>query len=190
MTRFLISIAALVMLTSAAANAADFTVSKVKGGYYVVLIEGDIVVGDDVKFDKLTRKIPSGNAMIGLISDGGSLGAGLNIGITIRSKRFVTLVSENTKCLSVCAFAWLAGVERFVTKDSYVGFHGAFKFENDKAEVSGAGNAVVGAYLARLGFSYDAIYMLTKTKPDDMLWMTGELAQKLGIKATILKSNS
>jgi hypothetical protein len=49
--------------------------------------------------------------------------------------------------------------------------------------VTAGGNAVVGAYLARLGFSYDAIYTLTKTKPDDMLWMTGEL----GIRATLLK---
>jgi hypothetical protein len=187
MTRFLISIAALVMLTSAAANAADITVSKVKSGGYAVLIDGDIEVGDDEKFNRLTRKIPPGGAMVGLISEGGSLAAGLNIGLTIRDKRFSTLILENTHCLSVCAFAWLAGVERFVTATSYVGFHGAFKLENDKAETSAGGNAVVGAYLARLGFSYDAIYTLTKTKPDDMLWMTGELAQKLGIKATLLK---
>jgi hypothetical protein len=186
MLKLLIAVAALAAAISVA-NAAEITVSKIKNGQYAVLIEGDIEIGDDQKFNRLTSKIPPGGAMVGLISDGGSLPAGLNIGLTIRNKRFETLVLEKTKCLSVCAFVWLAGVERFVTSESYVGFHGVYRMENDQATVSGAGNAVAGAYLARLGFSYDAIYMLTKTKPDDMLWMTGELAQKLGIKATLLK---
>jgi hypothetical protein len=186
----LLTAVAVLVTTISVANAAEITVSKVKNNQYAVLIEGDIEIGDDQKFDRLTRKILPGGAMVGLISDGGSLPAGLNIGLTIRNKRFDTLVLEKTKCLSVCALAWLAGVERFVTAESYIGFHGAYRIENDQATVSGAGNAVVGAYLARLGFSYDAIYTLTKTKPDDMLWMTGELAQKLGIKAAVLKSNS
>jgi hypothetical protein len=44
------------------------------------------------------------------------------------------------------------------------------------------GAAVVGAYLAEMGLNEDAIFQLTAYKPNgDLLWLTVEVAKKLGI---------
>jgi hypothetical protein len=61
-----------------------------------------------------------------------------------------------------------------------IGFHSAYR--GDTGQVSGGANALVGAYLSRLGFSTSAIYYMTKTDPGSMEWLTLEKARELGIK--------
>ena len=183
MKTLLASVAMLLALT-ATSTAAEIFAKKVKG-LYVVVVKGDIEKDDDDVFKAVTSKLPSGNTLVAFNSDGGSVVAGLNIGLMIRAKRFATFVPADALCASVCGLAWLAGAPRLVTSESRVGFHGAYNSETKQA--TSGGNALAGAYLARLGFSYDAIYTLTTTKPDEMLWMTATLANKLGIKHTVLK---
>jgi hypothetical protein len=100
------------------------------------------------------------------------------IGQTIRNNGFSTHVGADVVCASGCAFIWIAGVPRYVGENAHLGFHGAFDYNK---KTTSDGNAVLGAYLSGLGFSYGTIARLTAPSPDDMLWMTTELSTELGI---------
>ena len=58
-----------------------------------------------------------------------------------------------------------------------------------KGEVSSDGNAVVGAYLNRLGFGYRAIHYFTQTAPNSMEILTEDKAADIGLKVMFYKSN-
>src|SRR5215211_9432284 len=92
--------------------------------------------------------------IVTLIGPGGSL-TGLRIGELIKAKGMSTFVPEDRKCGSVCALIWLAGTPRPIgEKNVRIGFHGAYIANG---EVTGPGNALVGSYLTKLGFSDAAI---------------------------------
>jgi len=74
---------------------------------------------------------------------------------------------------------WLAGVQRSTLSDTSIGFHGA-GYENGEPSIDG--NALVGAYLANLGFSYKMIAALINVGPKEMNWLSFEWAKALGIR--------
>jgi hypothetical protein len=79
---------------------------------------------------------------------------------------------------------WIAGTERIVFKnDSRVGFHAAYNPSDGQEH--GATNALIGAYLTRLGFNYSAVVYLTSAAPDEMEWLDDGTAKKYGIKVTV-----
>jgi len=53
---------------------------------------------------------------------------------------------------------------------------------NENGEPSIAGNALAGAYLANLGYSYKVIAALINVGPKEMNWLSFEWAKALGIK--------
>jgi hypothetical protein len=78
-------------------------------------------------------------------------------------------------------------VQRGVFVESHVGFHSAYNGET-KAIENGSANAVIGAYVARLGFGYDVVGYVTSAKPDNMDWLDAEKAKKYSIAFTYLGS--
>src|ERR687885_212503 len=74
------------------------------------------------------------------------------------------------RCASACALAWLGGTPRVMVQGSAVGFHAAYTVEGGQAATSGAGNALIGAYLAGLGLRDRAIVYITMARPDQMTW--------------------
>ena len=168
---------ALAALTTATATPAA-EIWRDKDGVY---IKGDIELGDEEKFKRIANSMPRGGFVV-MKSAGGNLVAGLDIGIAIRFRQWRTVVVD--ECYSVCAFMWLAGVQRAAFSDSEIGFHGAYD-TRDKTATS-SGNAVVGAYLARLGFSYGLIIEMTSAKPDELSMLNFAKANSLGIKMTVL----
>jgi hypothetical protein len=151
-------------------------------------IRGDIVRGDEEQFKKLVTKYkqPRGT-MVVLKSDGGKMVAGLNIGLAIRALQYRTLAVD--ECVSVCAFMWLAGQPRSVFDNASIGFHGVYTKKDDgTVEAARSGNALAGAYLARLGFSYDAIEYMTHAGPDEAEWLDNAKAKKYNIQVAVLKS--
>jgi len=183
---FLTSVAALLLATGTT-QAADMRIQKsmmqAPSGRWVerndnllIFIEGDIVKGDYAKFKKLADRLPYGTIVI-MTSYGGSLLEGLNIGVTIKAKGFRTFASNY--CMSVCAMMWLAGWQRSTTSDASIGFHGA-GYENGESSI--AGNALAGAYLANLGYSYKVIAALIKVGPKEMNFLSYEWAKALGIR--------
>jgi hypothetical protein len=119
-------------------------------------------------------------------SDGGSLLAGIRIGMLIRVKNFITVVPDGAQCASACAVAWLGGARRFMGAGSKVGFHAAYVQKGSATTESGPGNAVLGAYLDQLGLPEDAIVYITQAAPSSMRWLNMDEAGQHGIDVSLL----
>jgi hypothetical protein len=122
---------------------------------------------------------------VSLDSPGGEVVEALNIGTIIRKMNFDTIVRGGKTCASACGLIWLAGRERWVSEEAFIGFHAVYYGEGN---VSSAGNALVGAYLRDLGLSLKTINYLTQPAPESMEWLSGKTLDSVGIKAQIYKA--
>ncbi|HYT41389.1 MAG TPA: ATP-dependent Clp protease proteolytic subunit [Methylomirabilota bacterium] len=155
------------------AHASEFLITKSS-----VQINGVIVKGDYERFILATKDLGPKDT-IWFNSEGGHVLTGIQIAQLIKKKGWNTSVASNDLCTSTCALIWLAGKPRFAMPKSHIGFHGVY-FSEDKKPSTG-GNAIVGAYLAELGFNYNTIYFLTQSPPDEMEWLDIEKAKKFDI---------
>ncbi|MGL4311011.1 MAG: hypothetical protein ACRCSU_11040 [Paracoccaceae bacterium] len=178
---------ATTFLPLSTARSAEIAVVDTWDRVTVVLVTGEIVPGDAAKFAEVTRDL--GAAAIVLESPGGNLMEGLTIGTAIRDRGFGTGVAPDTDCASACALAWIAGMERFMDPTALIGFHSAYTQTEDRIEESGFANAMVAAYLAKLGFGPDVITFATEAAPEDMNWLTPEDARRIGIYLRILTAD-
>ena len=141
----------------------------------IIGVTGTFEPGDGERF---VRFATDDKAIVVLASPGGELTSAITIGEHIRMKGYSTVVPPNATCASACGLVWLAGVVRSGTVTSKIGFHAAY---TGKGDVTSSGNAVVGAYLNKIGVSYKAIRYITSPEPADMTWLTFEKARDLGI---------
>ena len=146
-------------------------------GLNVVSVTGKIEVGDADRFNQLASGL-TGRTVVVLQSPGGLVIDGLNIGISVHRNGYTTAVPEDAICASICGMIWLAGQQRLLAPSSKIGFHAAYR--NDGQE-SGQANALIGAYLTKLGLSYGAIAYMTDAAPDGMSWLNPDDAAKYGI---------
>jgi len=162
----------LAALISEPSFAADISVSGGNSGSgtgkSIVQITGDMVEDDILKFKQMIKSLPP-QTIVRLDSPGGNLLAGIEIGKAIVASGFATSVSNI--CASSCALAWLAGKPRILSPSAKVGFHLAYKSNLDKTE-SGAGNALVGAYVSGLGFGENIVRYITSAAPTDIQWLS------------------
>jgi len=168
----------------AEARSADVFTNFTADGGCVVTFYGEIETTDAAMFDALTPDCNGGGVL--LKSDGGAVMAGLRIGELIREKGLETAVSWDARCASACALAWLGGTRRQMFATSLVGFHAAYVVKGTSAVESGFGNALVGAYLARLGLPTSAIIFMTSAEPTSMNWLDYREASSLGIDLSLL----
>jgi len=145
-----------------------------------ITIDGDIEFGDFEAFQSKIRLLRQ--ATVILRSNGGRLVPAIKIGEVIRQKGFATYVQEY--CASACTFMWLAGTQRYMAATARIGFHAAFN--DDTGQEAGMANAVIGAYLTKLGLSYSAVMYATVAKPNDMRWLTVADANRVGIDVTVV----
>ena len=145
-------------------------------------VSGEFEKGDAEEF--LTATDGAASAVILFESDGGDLQTGLDIGSLIRMRGYGTAVLDGQSCHSACALAWLGGTRRSVGEDGHVSFHAAYVVEGGTARESGVGNALVGAYLSKLGLKEDAVVFLTSAPPDDFNELDEEWAGDLGIEVS------
>lgn len=109
-------------------------------------------------------------ARVVLNSGGGSLTPALNIGRFIRENRLQTYVPDASGCFSACSLIWLAGTERHIGQGARIGFHAAYVAQQGgPGQVSSSGNAVIGAYLSRLGYNDGAIRLFTAAPPNQIV---------------------
>lgn len=166
-------------------HSAEIEVSPTStGDLAVITVTGAIRLADGDRF--ATVASAHNGALVAFSSDGGNLLAGLRIGQLIRLRHFVTLVPDGARCASACAIAWLGGVQRFMQPTALIGFHAAFSMENGVATETGAGNALVGAYLSRLGLSDAAILYIEQAHPNQITWLTKTDAEEVGIEVAVL----
>jgi hypothetical protein len=168
------------LATSARAASVD-VVSLGPNKPSLVTVSGTFDLNDK---DVFLRKIGSlTSAIVAFDSDGGSLVAGLQIGEIIRLKNFTTVVFDQTSCASSCALAWLGGTRRFMGSTARIGFHAAYN--GGTREVTSTGNALVGAYLNKIGLPYSAVVYITSASPDSITWLSKPDAEKLGIEVSL-----
>ncbi len=190
LTKFFISAATGVVFSLA--NAADISVTtSTEFGMPVINVIGAIDSSDGDKFSILAYRQP--NALVSFDGPGGSLLAGIQIGTIIRMKGFSTAVRGGNSCASACAYAWLAGHQRYADGNSSIGFHAAYTVNQGVAKESGVGNALLGSYLARIGLSDESIIYFTSSPPEGIAWLKGSAAAKLGLKVqdlSVLRNKS
>jgi hypothetical protein len=148
------------------------------------MLDGDLELGDIESFRSKIETVS--RATVAFRSDGGSLLAGIRIGMLIRVKNFLTIVPDGAQCASACAVAWLGGARRFMGAGSKVGFHAAYVQKGSATAESGPGNAVLGAYLDQLGLPEDAIVYITQAAPNSMKWLSMDEAGLHGIDVSLL----
>jgi hypothetical protein len=173
-------VASLSLFAATAAAAATITVQHPDDGPPLVIVTGEFEFSDVGAFSAAVA--PLSKATVSFASDGGALLAGIRIGTLIRQKRFATLVADGATCASACAVAWLGGERRFISRGANVGFHAAYVLKAGGAVAQSApGNAVLGAYLDRLGLSEEAIRYVTDAEPSTIHWMSTTEAAEHGI---------
>jgi hypothetical protein len=169
-------------LTCSQSMAANVTIAPPKPGKPpMILVEGVLNPEDADTFEAITSSL-SAVVIVSLNSDGGSLIAGLRIGELIRARQFYTVVPKGMRCASACALAWLGGAQRFMFVDGKIGFHAA----SVSGRETGVGNALIGAYLTRIGLSYEAVIYITKAAPSEMTWLNSSDAARKGITISLL----
>lgn len=146
----------------------------------LVTIRGELESGDGDTFAEKVLRLKE--AVVVFNSPGGNLVAGLEIGRAIRLKGFDTFVADGMVCASACGLAWLGGKTLLAGPRAQIGFHAAWAMEGGQKRETGAGNALVGAYLHSLGLRDEAIVYLTLASPDDAKWLNFKDAQELGIQ--------
>jgi hypothetical protein len=172
------------LLAVQTARAASIEVKHLDAATALVLVEGDLELGDIEVFRSKVAALSK--ATVAFRSDGGSLLAGIRIGMLIRVKGFTTIVPDAAQCASACGVAWLGGVQRFLGAGSKVGFHAAYVQKAGMTTESGPGNAVLGAYLDQIGLPEDAIVYITQASPNSMKWLNMEEAAQHGIEVALL----
>src|SRR5215467_4581681 len=174
----------LVLIGAKVAHGATITVeSRSKGQSSSVLVDGKLEPRDGDQFRIKTGSLS--NAIISFRSDGGSVVAGIQIGELIRLKGFTTSVSRDARCASACALAWLGGTKRLMSAESKVGFHAAYTSDGRE---TGVGNALIGAYLTKIGLPYSAVVYITQAAPRSMTWLSATEAKKHGIDVELVGS--
>jgi hypothetical protein len=177
------AIAVLLIATTAARAAEIDVVSLGPNDPSLVKVTGRLESSDKDLF--LRKILPLSSAVVAFDSDGGNLLAGIQIGETIRLKNFSTLVPNGRRCASSCALAWLGGTRRFMDPESKIGFHSAYN--GDTGQITGPGNALVGAYLNKIGLPYNAVVYITSASPESMTWLSKADAEKLGIEVSLFQ---
>lgn len=141
----------------------------------VIFVTGKFLPGDGERFVSYAT---DDKAIIVLESPGGNVVSAITMGEHIRMKGYKTFVAPESICASACALVWLAGSVRGGTETSKIGFHSA---SDGAGAITGPGNALVGAYLNKIGVSYKAVAYITSSAPKDMAWLTFDRARDLGI---------
>ena len=176
---------ACVVLSAGSAHAASISVEPTGPDKpAVVVVQGSFERRDGEQFFTKTASLTA--ALVRLESNGGSLVAGIQIGETIRLKGLQTLVPAGARCASACAIAWLGGTQRFMGPGAQIGLHLA---DNAKSEQgTGVANALLGAYLNRVGLPYSAVIYIAQGVPQSITWLSIADAKRLGIEVSPLDS--
>lgn len=153
----------------------------------IVLLAGEIRPDDGEAFARAAASLD--NAFVFLHSPGGNVVAGLRIGQLIRERGFHTVVLDRSICASACGLVWLAGKRRLMQPAARIGFHAAYVVRRGRPRESGVGNALIGAYLSRLGLPDRAIVYISSSAPNDMRWLTRADADRLGLDIVLVPSD-
>ncbi|MGI6852064.1 hypothetical protein [Mesorhizobium sp. 1B3] len=167
------------------ATAADIDVIAVPGAIDFVIIKGEITDGDGDRFVDAVQNREK--VTVYLESPGGLVREALQIGAEIRLRNYATLVAGGDECFSACGLIWVSGARRYMSPDSLIGFHAAYREEAGEFRESGVANAEIGSFLTHLGLRIEAIRYFTIAGPNNFLLLTPKRARELGIDIFLLE---
>ena len=173
------------MSWSGVATAADIDVMAVPGAVDFVIIKGEIADGDGDRFVDVIKNREK--VTVYLQSPGGLVREALQIGAEIRLRNYATLVAGGDECFSACGLIWVSGARRYMSPDSLIGFHAAYREEAGEFRESGVANAEIGSFLTHLGLRIEPIRFFTIAGPNDFLLLTPKRARELGIEIFLLE---
>ncbi len=168
--------ALLILIVTTCASGTVFAADITLAGNQI-RISGDIEVGDAENFLEILDNAKSNPPkLVRLASDGGRTYVALRIGTAIRERGLDTYAEGS--CASSCGLIWLGGVKRYIQDGAKVGFHNSYDENTRKAQ----GNALVGFYMAGLGFGHEATLFVTEAGADDLRWLDDDSARETGIE--------
>jgi hypothetical protein len=175
----LASLAPMTLLAQTALPPGRVYVAR-EGGTTSIVIFGRISSETEGAFTAAAAANPG--ARVVLNSGGGSLTPALNLGRFIRENRLQTYVPDASGCFSACSLIWLAGTERHIGQGARIGFHAAYVAQQGgPGQVSSSGNAVIGAYLSRLGYNDGAIRLFTAAPPNQIVVVKPSQFERNGV---------
>jgi hypothetical protein len=149
-------------------------------GAGAIIIFGTLQPGDDETLSQHLKQFRKG--IVVFQGDGGSLLTAIRIGTAIRLRHFATLVADESICASACAVAWLGGTPRIMEDGAKIGFHAAYTLKDGQAAEGSVPNALLGAYLGKIGLPDRAVIYVTSAPPEGMTWLGPDDAGKMGIE--------
>jgi hypothetical protein len=169
---------------AAPARSATITVNAPDSfGRTFIDIVGEIAINDDAAFEKKVAVLRehSDKVVVTLSGPGGVALTAMKIGELIHQNGWGTYVPSGSPCTSSCSIIWLAGMPRTIegAPAVIIGFHAIYNKETERE--SGAGNAVLGHYLARWGLNALGVACVTISPPNEMGWLTGSAGKECGI---------
>ncbi len=183
--RFALAFLACCFALNQVARGAEIKATPIPGllDTAMITLSGEIESSDAEQFRAAVATYPK--AIVAFQSPGGDLIAGIEIGTQIRLRNYMTLVPTGVQCASACALAWLGGTKRLMGSGALIGFHAASVHENGQAIETGAGNALLGAYLNKLGLPDRAVVFVTQAHPNEITWLTMADAEREGIDVSL-----
>lgn len=169
----------LSVLLPATAQAAQISTVQTEVGPIITIV-GEIIPGDDRKFDATLATYPNARVVY-MRSEGGEVSAALNIGITINERQMRAVVQDGDYCLSACALAWLGSPSRTLYSQSQVGFHAAWRTESGGTQEDGVGNAMIGHYIKSIGLPLEAVIFATSASPTNLSYIPTQHSSWRGI---------
>jgi len=130
-----------------------------------ISLSGDLLIADGDAFALRTKEIT--HAVVTLSGNGGSTFAAIKIGEIIHAKKYTTNVDASQMCFSACAYIWIAAEERTIGREGMLVFHPSFYAGSDSI-ADGSGNAIIGMYMAHLGYDYEDIMRMIGHGPNDL----------------------
>ncbi|WP_233416915.1 hypothetical protein [Halovulum marinum] len=166
-------------LAAGAAQAAQIERLATLSGPHLVMIAGDLAVGNDLDF--LTAVDGVDDAIVLLRGPGGDPVTAMKIGALISARGYATAIVPESRCASGCALAWLAGATRYMAPDARV------NLSIDTTATVAAPSAAALATLVRNYLRDTRLKPLFPAMtfrpgdPDRSAWLTPAAAQAAGI---------
>lgn len=183
--RWLVVVALL--LFPSLVNAASFKFEDESPSTVAIYMDGVIVDGDNFALSALLRKIPSNKSKVMYLSGpGGKFSEVTKLGGLVRDNDIRTIAVN--ECASSCAYVWLAGSKIGVYQGSKVRFHSVSLSDGKTKEISAQGNAILGAYLAILGYDMDLVMYVSSVDLDKMITMTYNDSRVLGLNVDYISN--
>lgn len=202
---------ALIFIISQAeeTQAQEIGINPISSKFAVYYIDGEFTEGVASRFENfLLQNPPVDQFEVYLNSPGGLLSEGIELGLIFRKYNLWTSVgrfeesdiypyptlAENAHCASACAFAFLGGIQRRLSRDLELGFHQFYDSsalekslltEDKRNEISGQAqflSALLANYIIVLEDIDPKILIVNSLVPaNEMVWLTRAQAIELKV---------